>query len=212
MFVTRNRFGAVSGTLAAAALAVGLSAPVAQAQDLPVTATAEGGDDCTVTFTISNKTNAPYWVGYTVDGGTTMQWVEGDPHTPAWPDDAAYKWDYTEAVDTTETITLTDLENLPTPEADSHTVTYRIARGPERDHYSTEERTVEVSGCEQAGTGSLGSIGAGSLGSSALGEGSLGSDETEEGSGSLGSLGSTGDCDCGQPGESGWSSQAPTVA
>ena len=84
--------------------------------------------------------------------------------------------------------------------------------GADHDRDLDPCRAVEVSGCEQAGTGSLGSIGAGSLGSSALGEGSLGSDETEEGSGSLGSLGSTGDCDCGQPGESGWSSQAPTVA
>ena len=168
---------AASGALAAVTILGGAGVAAAQQDEGPVRFSAEGNDQCEVTFTIENETNSRYYtIDFMVDDEFTY-WQEdshysvtrfalsSDAETPLFPEDTnSYAADR-DPVTSERTIDLRDLYNRPNPDADEHTISYRMIRGPVTAHRDDESvYTTEVSGCaddgadEDSGQGSLGGV------------------------------------------------------
>ena len=137
-------------------------------------ANAVDNGNCTVTFSMDNRTNSTF---YTMD-----YWIDGEPltgqdfgtgptgrrppltsgvaeGTPVWTQGSGipFRADIEPPFRTEALVDLKTVENLPNPDAATHVVHYRVVLGPENQHH-VPEKTVTVTGCAaQPGTGSAGS-------------------------------------------------------
>lgn len=130
--------------------------------------------NCTVTFSIENRTNSTYYtMDYWIDDEplTGQDYGTGPtgrrpplasgvaPGTPTWTAGGGvpFRADIEPPFHTETTVDLKAVENLPNPDAATHVVHYRVILGPESQHH-VPEKTVTVTGCAaQPGTGSAGS-------------------------------------------------------
>ena len=182
-----TRLGAFvsSATLASATVLGGAGVASAQQDEGPVQFSATGNDNCEVVFTVQNQTNSKFYqIDYQIDsefdghGGGT--WAErmhdaaqdsgtrwgvssgiADDTEEFDPGEVGYVYDL-DPVTSTLTVNLRDLADLPNPDADEHTIEYRLIWGPHtphRDDANVYETTV--TGCEEPtgpGAGSVGSL------------------------------------------------------
>lgn len=159
---------AAAGTLA---LVVGGAAVASAQQDEgPVRFNAEGNDQCEVTFTIENETNSEYYtIDYMIDDefgfwetdghySVTRFALSSQAEAPTFPG-SGYVWDR-DTVTSERTIDLRGVEFLPNPDADEHTISYRLIRGPQTAHRDDGNvYTTVVNGCEaEEGGGLIGSL------------------------------------------------------
>lgn len=165
----RNRFAALVGsaTLAGAGVLGGAGIAQAQQDEGPVQFNAVGNDQCEVTFTIENRTNSEdYTVDYMIDDefanwktdkhySVTRFALSSKAEAPLWGGGIPYVSDR-EPVVNNRTIDLKTVENLPNPDSDTHTISYRLIRGPHVDHRDDDNvYTTDVSGCADGGSGGL---------------------------------------------------------
>lgn len=170
----KARFGGLLASTALAGATILGGAGIASAQDTaPVEFNAVGGEDCTVTFSIDNRTNSdryridyqingefneeadPNWVEAKHDGlndaeedgptrwGPTSKVAEGVP--PLGEEGAGpHNGDY-ELTTAEKTVKLKELEDLPDPNEDgSYTIQYRLIWGPEANFRFDEDEPESV--------------------------------------------------------------------
>lgn len=174
-----------STALASATVLGGAGVASAQQDEGPVQFSAEGNDNCEVVFTVQNQTNSKYYqMDYQIDsefdGHDGVTWAER-MHDAAQNGDS--RWGLSSGIaegteefkvggagyvsnldpfTTTKTVNLRDLDDLPYPESDEHTIQYRLIWGPHtahRDDANVYETTV--TGCDDStvpGEGAFGSL------------------------------------------------------
>lgn len=176
-----------SAALASATVLGGAGAASAQQDEGPVQFSAEGGDNCEVIFTVQNQTNSKFYtIDYQIDGefdghedgtwderkhaGSESGDIRWGAHSEIADDTDEFQAGVTgyvsnlDPVTSTKTVNLRDLDDLPNPEADEHTIQYRLIYGPHTPHRDDANiYTTSVTGCADSTDPSDGSVGSAEL-------------------------------------------------